>query len=135
MNSKHDSQDTVLYYLYCHSIELALKALLAYHGYSREDLKTRIRHDLKRAWKAALETGLADYLTEVEQIRTVISVLSPYYMAKEFEYITGGYRSLPTIGDLYQATTQVIFGVGHAIKIPAIHLSRFHDQNILKINT
>jgi HEPN domain len=45
------------YFLLCHSIELALKAFLALHGKSDDDL-IKIGHDLKKLLKHAKKFGL-----------------------------------------------------------------------------
>jgi hypothetical protein len=45
------------YFLLCHSIELALKAFLTFHGESETDLKL-IGHDLKKLLKQAERCGL-----------------------------------------------------------------------------
>jgi hypothetical protein len=45
------------YFLLCHSIELALKAFLTFHGESESDLKL-IGHDLKKLLKHAERCGL-----------------------------------------------------------------------------
>jgi hypothetical protein len=55
-------------YLLGHSIELILKAFLAYHGVPLRDLRKKYGHDLEKCFKKAKELGLNNYifLDEVE---------------------------------------------------------------------
>ena len=46
------------YFLLCHANELALKAHLAHHGASAEELQKVFKHDLKKLLKAVIKKGL-----------------------------------------------------------------------------
>ena len=101
---------TPAYYLYCHSIELALKAYLRGTGASIKDLK-RIGHDLSKAYKKALGTGLKDKCTLTPEQIGAIELVNPIYSKKEFEYIKVGFRTLPNIDVLYSTAISLIHGI------------------------
>jgi hypothetical protein len=81
----------VVYYLYCHSIEVVLKAVLNFKGYSEKNLK-KIGHDLIKVWNKAKtsEPNLGDMVSDLEKLEDVLKLLNPYYKGKEFEYIREG---------------------------------------------
>ncbi|GAB4232353.1 MAG: hypothetical protein OHK0028_07770 [Deltaproteobacteria bacterium] len=98
------------YYLYCHAIELALKAYLRGTGASITEIK-RIGHDLSKAYKKALSIGLNDiYELTPEQIEA-INLANPIYSKKEFEYIMAGFKTLPNINVLQGTAGSLIGGI------------------------
>ena len=101
---------TPAYYLYCHAIELALKAYLRGTGASITDLK-RIGHDLTKAYKTALRIGLKDICELIpEQVEAIILV-NPIYSKKEFEYIKVGAKTLPNINVLQGTAGSLIYAI------------------------
>lgn len=101
---------TPAYYLYCHAIELALKAYLRGSGASIRDLK-KIGHDLNKAYRKALGMGLANICTLTEELVDVIELVNPIYSNKEFEYIKIGAKTLPQIDVLQAAAGSLIYGI------------------------
>jgi len=111
------SRSKPVYFLYCHSIELALKAKLFYSGINERELR-KIGHDLQFALKKAnLEN-----LTDLERAKYTIELINPYYQAKELEYSVSGLRTLPAFSDMSITAKDVILSVGKAIKIPFAQL-------------
>ncbi len=104
--------DIVAYYLYCHSIELILKAVLSFKGYKEENLK-KIGHDLKKAWKKVvnLEPSIRENLMNPEKIEEVIGMVNCYYKNKEFEYIKTGAKIFPTIKEVHDATEELLISL------------------------
>ncbi|MEC9493049.1 hypothetical protein [Flexistipes sp.] len=99
------------YYLICHSIELALKAFLRGCGKELDFLKNVLGHDLKKCLDEARNNNLSEYVKISSKFETSIEVVNPYYMSKQFEYITSGIKTLPDIDDidiLIEGTSQII---------------------------
>jgi hypothetical protein len=101
---------TPAYYLYCHAIELALKAYLRGTGASITDLK-RIGHDLSKAYKKALSIGIKDICELTPELVEAIELANPIYSKKEFEYIKVGFRTLPNINVLQATAVSLIYGI------------------------
>jgi len=98
------------YYLYCHAIELALKAYLRGTGASIADLK-RIGHDLSKARKKAIGIGLRDICELTPEQVEAIELANPIYSKKEFEYIAVGFKTLPNIKVLQATAGSLIYGI------------------------
>jgi len=97
------------YYLVCHGIELALKAYLRGAGWSVNDLKRRIGHDLSRCLDEEEKQGLANYCNLSNDQRAAIHLANIYYYCKkEFEYITTGYKALPEFECLMDAAEMLL---------------------------
>jgi hypothetical protein len=101
---------TPAYYLYCHAIELALKAYLRGTGESITDLK-RIGHDLSKAYKKALTIGLKDICELTPELVEAIELANPIYSTKEFEYMKVGAKTLPNIKVLHATAGSLIYGI------------------------
>jgi hypothetical protein len=96
----------VPYYLYCHSIELALKAFLSVQGVPEAEIRSKkLGHNLVRVAERAEALSLARVYTlsgpQWETIRTA----DPYYGRKGFEYLDPrkallGYKGLPDLESL-----------------------------------
>ena len=84
--------DAPIYYLFCHALELTMKAFLRAKGMTAEELRSRdFGHKLLMLWQTCLEKGLhspsssEDYATQ-----QVIEYLDPYTREFEFRYIQVG---------------------------------------------
>lgn len=101
--------DMPVYYLYCHAIELALKAFLRAKGLSAEKLASReYGHRLQVVWNECKDQGLTfDPITGgfVEQC---IELLHPYAVTYEFRYIKVGSKELPVL-DAVRSTAEDVF--------------------------
>jgi hypothetical protein len=116
--------DVPAYYLYAHSIELALKALLVYSGSDDKELR-KIGHNLKTIWKKAMKKGLNEYLTDFEGANNTIELINPYYQAKTLEYIVPDYnKHFPPILYMSIAAANLIYSVGKAINVPSAQLNK-----------
>ena len=98
------------YFLYCHAIELALKAYLRGAGSSITEIK-RIGHNLSKAHKIALSIGLNDVCELTQEQAEAIELANPIYSKKEFEYITVGFKTLPNIKILQSTAGSLIYGI------------------------
>ncbi len=101
---------TPAYYLYCHAIELALKAYLRGSGASITDLK-KIGHDLASAYNRALSVGLKDICPLDPELVDAIKLVNSIYSKKEFEYMKVGFKTLPQIGVLQATASSLIHGL------------------------
>jgi len=120
---RYDSTENVTIYLYCHSMELSLKALLIYHGSTEKELRT-IGHDLIDAWDRSTRTGLNQHLADFRGVKAVIELINPYYQGKEFEYLVPGIKQFPSLADIHNASEDLLQSVGKTIDIPITQLSR-----------
>lgn len=82
------------FYLLGHGLEVAFKAYLRSRGHSLKALRA-IGHDLNKAMEEAAAHGLGEYCSLLPPDRAATALLSPYYMAKHFEYRVAGTRRLP----------------------------------------
>jgi len=82
-----DKFSPVPYYLYCHSLELVLKAFLLANGVAKADLKKSIlRHDLCKILTKAKELGLEQNVPLAAGWEVEIQKANGYYAGKGFEY-------------------------------------------------
>jgi HEPN domain-containing protein len=121
--SEERFSDDPTYYLYGHSIELALKSMLIYKRYSEKD-KRKIGHNLKEAWGKAMEEGLGQELENPTEIAQTIELINPYYEDKELEYIVPGGRRYPLISRMHHVSEKLIYAVGKSINIPKSQLKK-----------
>ena len=77
----------VPYYLYCHCIELALKAICLRFGDTTKIVKNEIRHDLEDAVAHAEQKLRVTLLSESERME--IKKANDLYKQKGFEYFSG----------------------------------------------
>lgn len=92
----------VPYYLYCHGLELALKAFVLARGGTQHQLKSKIGHNLDRALRQAESKGLRDLVSLTQGETTQVQRANAYYDDKGFEYFTAhpavtGYPNLPEL--------------------------------------
>jgi hypothetical protein len=89
----------VSYYLYGHSLELSLKAVVVAAKTSERTLRS-IGHNLYNAVSAAENTSEAMRTRFTGTHRAVLDLFAPYYDSKVYEYHAPGQASWPTIADL-----------------------------------
>lgn len=94
----------VPYYLYCHAIELLLKAFLLANGVPKIDLPKRALygHDLGKILQKAKELGLGAVVIITQELEKEIEKANKYYAHKGFEYFdvikaVSGYPELPDL--------------------------------------
>jgi hypothetical protein len=92
----------VPYYLYCRSLELALKAFLLTKGYTQQNLKRKFGHNLEKLLNRAKRHGLGNHLRINHIQEGAVRDANSYYQSKAFEYFTGyramtGYSGLPDL--------------------------------------
>ncbi len=123
-NEEEMASDPV-YYLYGHSVELALKAFLVYQGYNERKLR-EIGHNLVSACTEARHTGLDAYLGDKMKTEAVetIALINPYYNAKELEYIVTGSKRYPHIIHMHNIARNLIYAVGLASGMPEVQLNK-----------
>lgn len=91
-------------YLYCHSLELSLKAYLMIVGCDEKCLLD-LRHDLETILDCATELGIENIVSISANERSEIRTANAYYHKKQFEYVKPcvvtsalmGYPDLPDI--------------------------------------
>ncbi|WFU55729.1 hypothetical protein QA639_40390 [Bradyrhizobium pachyrhizi] len=87
-----------VYYLYCHALELTLKAYLRSKGFSSNRLASReFGHKLQVLWKSCVAEGLKGHAVNDAFIAQAIELLDPFATDFEFRYIKVGPKSLPTL--------------------------------------
>lgn len=80
--------------LVCQSIELSLKAYLRGTGYSDKQLR-QLGHDLDESVAAARAAGVESHVSLSEADVAAISMINRYYLSKDLQYSTAGYKSYP----------------------------------------
>jgi HEPN domain len=101
------------YFLLCHSIELALKAYLAQHGASPEELQNVFRHDLKQLLKAAIKKRLPlaqDTQDKIKLLRKAHTKLRHRYPGKGPVYVIEPF--IPVARELLVAVSNDVRGPG-----------------------
>jgi hypothetical protein len=107
-----DKFSPVHYYLYCHSIELALKAFLLAKEIPIEILKKKIGHNLSKALKKARNLGIDKLILLTNEQEKQIINADKYYASKGFEYFkvynaVRGYSDLPNLEILRQICAEI----------------------------
>ena len=87
---------TPAYFLVCQSIELSLKAYLRGLGYSDRQLRA-VGHDLVKCVEAAKSEAVDEHVDLSEPDLAAIALVNPYYLYKDLQYSTSGYKSFPDI--------------------------------------
>ncbi len=109
----------VPYYLYCRSLELALKAYLLANGVSKKRLKGKFGHDLEKALRKAESLGLSDHVLLSSEQHEQIAVANGHYKSKAFEYFQvptlidriKGRHKLPDLDALGSLTGSLLEGI------------------------
>ncbi|MBZ5589035.1 MAG: hypothetical protein LAO05_10780 [Acidobacteriia bacterium] len=84
---KYPGFSPVRYYLYCHSIELVLKAYLLAKGVSVTDLRSKsLGHNLEGVVSRANKAGLASVASVTADEWVALLRANAYYQKKGFEY-------------------------------------------------
>lgn len=99
-----------VYYLYGHSIELAIKSFLINHGYDDHGLRT-LGHDIVKSFEIASYLGIREYLNKSNEVEIVIAMIGPYYKSKSFEYIFKGYKTYPSILNMHNSAEDLVVAV------------------------
>ena len=82
------------YFLAALALELAIKSFLLFRGNTEHELK-EIGHDLSRGLDAASQQGLCGFVDLQREHLAVITQLNWYYVSKDLEHVTTGYKSYP----------------------------------------
>lgn len=103
----------VPYYLYCHSLELGLKAFLLAKGVTKHELKYRLGHDLRKIPRKARGRGLEQTVPFSAHWRDELRKANNYYASKGFEYFgvnaaVRGYPQLPALDVLNEIVTTLL---------------------------
>ena len=105
----------VPYFLYCHSIELVLKAFLLVKGVPKKDLPKRnlYGHDLEKILEKAKELDLEKFVKITPEQEREISKANKYYASKGFEYFeviraVKAYPELPDLLVLDQVASELV---------------------------
>ncbi len=103
----------VPYYLYCRCLELGLKAFLLLKGFTKNELKRKLSHDLDAIIVKAESLGLSDFLVLSDEEKYEISKANKYYSNKDFEYfnvlnVSQGHSQLPNLRDLDNIGARII---------------------------
>lgn len=96
---------TVPYYLYVHSIELALKAFLRAKGIEKAKLSTRrYGHNLESLLRKCIQRGMRVDKHE----RIVVEWLNAFVDDHAFRYLRPGFQQLPADIDVRQACQGIL---------------------------
>jgi len=109
-SSDRDLVPTPAYYLICHSIELTLKAYLRGSGEELKRLR-KIGHNLNQCLSKAGEKGLAQYHCLKPSQEKAVSLINDYYESKELEYISTGFKTLPTYKVLDEVADELLLSL------------------------
>ena len=91
-----------VYYLFFHSMELALKSFIYLETENEKELKA-ISHNLEAAWNRAKELGIGEIFPESQELQECIAMVNPTYNGKELEYFYPGLKQLPAIENVSNA--------------------------------
>lgn len=113
LESKHAARRNVdgspTFYLFCHAIELVLKAYLLKNGMQLKELAGRsYGHDLIALLSRAKKEGIYRYSPTSKRIWPNIAVLNRAYHAKDFEYPADGFRKVVDTRELCEQTYMLL---------------------------
>ena len=108
-----DPPSSVIYYIFLHAIELALKSYLRQvKAVTLKELRGRaFGHDISRLIDVALANGICAYCSLKQIHIDAVCCLSPLYKDKRFEYFRLGLITLPQIEILTDAADVIIDGI------------------------
>ena len=104
----------VALYLYGHALELMIKAVLVCAGSDEKRLR-RLGHDLSSAFRSARRQRGSLSVPLSARDYALIGMLSPYYDAKDLEYLATGFRRYPLPSDLAALSRRLIDHLGPAV--------------------
>jgi hypothetical protein len=93
-------------YLFCHGLELALKAFLKNKKKTIAEIK-KMGHDLQKIKKESKEMQDDKLNALTDHDWAVISILNQYYKKKDYEYIFTGAKQYPSEKDLNKTYSKV----------------------------
>jgi hypothetical protein len=96
-----------VYYLFLHSVELALKSYLYFRGVDEDGLR-EIGHDLEGAWQKAKDLGICDLCSECQQLQECIRIIGPIYRGSQLEYFYPGRTRLPIIANIHECSGKIL---------------------------
>ena len=112
---KGDEFSPVPYYLYCHSLELVLKAFLLAKGVTQRELMNRERlgHHLSKILPRAKDLGLEEVVPLAPHWEAEVEKANGYYADKGFEYFDvatagRGYPNLPNLDILHELVSTLL---------------------------
>jgi hypothetical protein len=86
------------YYLLCRAIEIFLKTYLLGKKLELKEIKKKdYGHNINNLLGKAIALNIKEICEIEERDKIIIKMLSPYYLDKEFEYMTEGMQHLPNI--------------------------------------
>lgn len=100
------------YFLFCHAIELLLKAFLASHGTDERGLR-KFGHDLNAAFAAATERGFSP---ADDRFPELVEWLAPYHEDHIFRYRQPGLARLPLPSETATILQPVIASVKATVR-------------------
>src|SRR5262245_43895341 len=95
------------YFLVSRALELAFKSFLLLKGQSEAQLR-RVGHDLERSLSDARTHGLDEVIKLAPEHEAAVRMVNVYYLAKDLEYPTTGYKSYPEARYLLDCATQLL---------------------------
>lgn len=101
-----------VYFLYFHTVELALKAFLF-----SVDAPKCLGHGLTNLYDACYDEGLRVGVDDPSQIRSLVSLLESGNRSQGFRYITQESRSLPDFTWTREAATELLGAVANHLKV------------------
>ena len=111
----------------CFSLELSLKAFIAFHGGNRKTLK-KIGHDLVRGLTEARAAG---YSPKHQAVPDLIALLSPLHVDHSLRYLEKGPAKLPETRNMIAIIRCHVLDVGLEIAAPNLglmHKSQYAHQ-------
>lgn len=102
-------------YLAGHSLELSLKAYLAYRGVPLKTLRREYGHELHGALRKAKELGLGDSVTLDGAEEAAVEILDDLYSTKQLEYIVTGAKVYPVWGLIETSGVKVFNAVAAVV--------------------
>ena len=115
----------VRYYLVCHAIEVAFKALCRARGEELDDLRKKLGHDLEKGLNKARGHGLETLIQVTKREEDELIKANDFYAKKGFEYITYvmlkqavyAYKGLPDLTVLMELAQRLVDGLKATCKM------------------
>lgn len=101
-------------FLTAHAIELILKSYLRHRGYTLDQI-LRLRHNLKKAWKAAVTHEVEKIVVLNQDDLEVLRLISDLHSSTQLRYIVTGAKTVPTFGALQELAEKLLNAIGPAV--------------------